>query len=308
MARPLFAEWSNMHNSDLSLSLIKNIDDNLANWSFVQNKHLEISSKAATAAPVINLKEGSTKYSSSVDASRDVATVIVTPGHTEDETSREVVQMNPEPPSSIPSLPNMPSVESMLDRPHKPPDLLSDTSSVHLDQIGGGPASDPGDELSVPKHPRKRSIPCAFVSLDHSVAIIQDNLRIQSEGNGGGDDKEHGICAVGATTKVTKDSPEKGKEAKSDEEEKEDLKEGKKAGQNENEQKEEEEEFREGGLDRSDKSPDVEAKNSETVPAISKHIDSDQLDFLAVARTSSEEESSARNMDVLPQTFSCKFN
>ena len=85
--------------------------------------------------------------------------------------------MHPEPPSSVP---NLPSVESMLDRPLKPTDLISETSTVQLDQIGAAPSE--VDELHSHQQQRKRSIPCAFVSLDHSVAIIQDNLRIQSEG------------------------------------------------------------------------------------------------------------------------------
>ena len=91
VARPLFAEWNNMHNSDLSLSLIKNIDDNLANWSFVQNKNQEIiSTKAASAAPAINFKETSKEQDSSspgVHVDRDVATVVVTSAQCDESSS-----------------------------------------------------------------------------------------------------------------------------------------------------------------------------------------------------------------------------
>lgn len=274
VARPLFAEWNNIHNSDLSLSLIKNIDDNLANWSFVQNKNQEIiSTKAATAAPAINLKNTSEQDSPSGNVDRDVATVIVTSAQCDESSSGEVVQMHAEPPSSV--VPNMPSVESMLDRPLKPPDLLSETSTVHLEQIGS--SCQEVDELQSHQQQRKRSIPCAFVSLDHSVAIIQDNLRIQSEGT------------IGATAKVTRDKVCPVPTAEEDSK----CEEYKQESEEPNDRQEDDVE----GVCEKEKRPAVQ-------PTASKHISSDHLDLPAVVRSSSEDESSSCNIDTLPQTYS----
>ena len=51
-----------------------------------------------------------------------------------------------------------------------------------------------------------------------------------------------------------------------------------------------------------------ERKEPADEPTASKHISSDQLDLPAVVRSSPEEESSSRNIDLLPQTYSCEFS
>ncbi|XP_063724524.1 uncharacterized protein LOC134852151 isoform X3 [Symsagittifera roscoffensis] len=164
VARPLFAEWDSVHLSDLSKSLLRNIDNNLLQWSRVQ-QHQE---KLQTRSCITKLSPMPSDTASAT--SKSSAQPILPPTHHQ----------------PVPHLPPMPSSESLHDRQYKPhpPDGISETASVRLDVIGeANDEESPEDvqlgEWAQPKQ-RKPSIPCAFVSLDHSVAIIKDNLRQQA--------------------------------------------------------------------------------------------------------------------------------
>ena len=175
VARPLFAEWDSIHTSDLSQSLLRYIDDNLVNWSKVQQQTEKLqSAKLSASNTTTTTVEQQRAHASSADTKSTSTVQQIPPSH-------QAATSTP------PHLPPMQSTDSLYEtrqfKPH-PPDGMTE-----LGVIGETPGDEQNpdgddDEVLPPadlqQKTRRPSVPCAFVSLDLSVAIIKDNLRQQA--------------------------------------------------------------------------------------------------------------------------------
>ncbi|XP_075261881.1 uncharacterized protein LOC142353511 isoform X3 [Convolutriloba macropyga] len=195
VARPLFAEWDSIHTSDLSQSLLRYIDDNLVNWSKVQQQTEKLqSAKLSASNTTTTTVEQQRAHASSADTKSTSTVQQIPPSH-------QAATSTP------PHLPPMQSTDSLYEtrqfKPH-PPDGMTE-----LGVIGETPGDEQNpdgddDEVLPPadlqQKTRRPSVPCAFVSLDLSVAIIKDNLRQQAAEDSRGADGAYDTRGLNLTS------------------------------------------------------------------------------------------------------------